>query len=707
MASQSEKNMRALIGRRNMVTAVLLIAAMLSAYFSAMVVLTPKRYEAAEGQVISENIYATKNVDDAATTAALRDSAAAGVAPVYIKDAAKTAALIGGAQSFFDKLTDVRAQAESFSKVGETTPEQWESLLAKEDTAGLYALTDPALNTEQLISVLCAASGELGILEDLVIPKLTTSLSAGLYEKDISKVLSACVTEISATTSISSGLKKVGESMLTRYLQATYAVDEAATAQAVAQAVAKVEPVQIKKGDLVVRAGSVITAEQMTILRQLDLVAGRESNVKISVGAAVYVLLLFGGYIAYMFLYQRETYLNLRKMTLISIQLILVIWLAALCCVWDVHMMPMLIGVMLIALLTGDRAALAAAVLLAGEAGLLASGAEKFGSDAFAMAAVIFIEGVAAIYALRKTATRGSIIAAGVGGSIAGAIALFSISFMRGDPAGSILVDAGWVALSGVISTMLVVGSLSIWENAFDLTTPARLNELLNINHPLLKQMMYEAPGTYQHCMNVAALAEGAAQKIGADPLLARVGAFYHDVGKLRRPLYFMENQHGENIHDTLPPEESASIIISHQKDSATILAKHKLPGAVVRIASEHHGSSLVSYFYHKAAANSVEEVDKRKFRYPGNNPSTKESAVVMLADCCEAGVRSLGECTKEAREAMVHKIVWSKLCGEDNLLAGSPLTFLELSEIERSFLRTFGALMHDRIEYPEEKKDD
>ncbi len=702
MATQRDKNMRALIGRRNMVTAVLLIAAMLSSYFSAMVVLTPKRYEAAEGQVISENIYATKTVDDAATTAALRDSTAAGVAPVYIKDAAKTAALIGGAQSFFDKLTDVRAQAESFSKVGETTPEQWESLLTKEDAAGLYALTDPALNTEQLISVLCANSGELGLLEDLVVPKLTTSLTAGLYEKDISNVLSACVTEISATTSIDSGLKKVGESVLTRYLQATYSVDEAATAQAVAQAVAKVEPVQIKKGDLVVRAGSVITAEQMTILRQLDLVAGLQSNVKISVGAAVYVLLLFGGYIAYMFLYQRETYINLRKMTLISIQLILVTWLAALCCVWDVHMMPMLIGIMLIALLTGDRAALAAAVLLAGEAGLLASGA----GDAFVMAAVIFIEGVAAIYALRKTATRGSIIAAGVGGSIAGAIALSSISFMRGDPAGSILVDAGWVALSGVISTMLVVGSLSIWENAFDLTTPARLNELLNINHPLLKQMMYEAPGTYQHCMNVAALAEGAAQRIGADPLLARVGALYHDVGKLRRPLYFMENQHGENIHDTLSPEESASIIISHQKDSATILTKHKLPSAVVRIASEHHGSSLVSYFYHKAAAG-TEEVDKRRFRYPGNNPSTKESAVVMLADCCEAGVRSLGECTKETREAMVHKIVWSKLCGEDNLLAGAPLTFLELSEIERSFLRTFGGLMHDRIEYPEEKKDD
>ena len=168
-----------------------------------------------------------------------------------------------------------------------------------------------------------------------------------------------------------------------------------------------------------------------------------------------------------------------------------------------------------------------------------------------------------------------------------------------------------------------------------------------------------------------------------------------------------MENQQGENIHDTLPPEESAAIILSHQKDGATILAKNKLPGAVIRIAAEHHGNSLMAYFYHKAQqAGGEEPIDPRKYRYTGSRPATKEGAIVMLADCCEAAVRSLGECTKEAREEMVHKVIWSKLTdGAENLLSGAPLTFHELCEIEKSFLRTFSGIMHDRIEYPEEKK--
>lgn len=215
---------------------------------------------------------------------------------------------------------------------------------------------------------------------------------------------------------------------------------------------------------------------------------------------------------------------------------------------------------------------------------------------------------------------------------------------------------------------------------------------------------MCDAPGTYQHCMNVAALAEGAAEKIGANALLAKVGAAYHDVGKLRRPQYFKENQQAENIHDTLSPQESASIIIAHQKDGATILAKNKLPGAVVRIAAEHHGNSMMTYFYRKAAETDP-NVNPKGFRYPGNKPSTREGAIVMLADCCEAAVRSLGDCTREAREAMVHKIIWSKLTDGENQLSEVPLTLADISSIEKSFIRTFGGLMHDRIEYPEEAK--
>ena len=295
-------------------------------------------------------------------------------------------------------------------------------------------------------------------------------------------------------------------------------------------------------------------------------------------------------------------------------------------------------------------------------------------------------------------------IAAAAVGSGAGAVAVAIVYLIRGEAARAVLTACGCVLFSGLFAGLLVTGSLTIWEQLFDIATTARLNELLNTNNPLLKQLMYDAPGTYQHCMNVAALAEGAAEKIGANQLLARVGAAYHDVGKLRRPQYFKENQQGENIHDTLSPQESASIIISHQKDGATILAKNKLPGDVIRIAAEHHGNSLMTYFYYKAAEQG--EANPKNFRYPGNRPGTKEGAIVMLADCCEAAVRSLGECTTEARENMVHKVIWSKLTDGENMLSEAPLTIADISDIERSFLRTFGGLMHDRIEYPEEKKE-
>lgn len=162
------------------------------------------------------------------------------------------------------------------------------------------------------------------------------------------------------------------------------------------------------------------------------------------------------------------------------------------------------------------------------------------------------------------------------------------------------------------------------------MATPARLSELGNANQPLLRELMKEAPGTYQHSVLAGTLAEAAAERVGADPLLARIACYYHDAGKLRRPLYFMENQKGENIHDNLAPLESAQAIIAHQKDGVQLLMKHKLPSAIVRICAEHHGNSLVSYFYHKA--RQIDEgVPQKGFRYPGGRPSTKESAIVML----------------------------------------------------------------------------
>jgi len=433
-------------------------------------------------------------------------------------------------------------------------------------------------------------------------------------------------------------------------------------------------------------------------------VSGGGGTAGLKVGAAVYAALAFVLFAAYMLLQLPSECASPKLMSIICIQLVLMPWVQLVCNMIDLHITPMLMAAMLTAELVGDRAAFAVTGLLAAFSVLLNSGGELLSAQSAIMPMANAAGGVAAVFALKKTNTRGVMIAAsGIGGAAGAAVAAM-LYLVAGSPVRDVLLAAGCVFFSGLFCGLLVIGSLTVWERLFDVATTARLNELLNTNQPLLKQLMYDAPGTYQHSMNVAALAEAAAERIGANPLLARVGAIYHDVGKLRRPIYFMENQRGENIHDTLPPAESASIITAHQKDGVTLLTKHKLPGAVIRIASEHHGNSLVAYFYHKAAAEGG-EVNPKAFRYTGGRPSTRESAIVLLADCCEAAVRSLGDCTREAREAMVHKVIWSKLTDGENMLSEAPLTIGDISDIERSFLRTFGGLMHERIEYPEEAR--
>ncbi|MEA5059204.1 MAG: HDIG domain-containing protein [Candidatus Pelethousia sp.] len=692
----------------SLVMALLLILAVLSAYASGLACITPKRYTVQEGVAVPETIRANRNMDDDTATEALRKSARDAVQPTYRIDGDAVDTLEAGAVSFFESLTDVRAKAQNLAQGHALEEADWDALLTEETVASLGNGMTPALDKAALEGILTAKESELTMLREIILPKLSTALSGGLAEAGVDKVRSAAIAEVNASTSLSAGLKRTGILALTAYLQPTYAVDEAATEAARTQAAAAVEPVQIKRGDIIVRQGAAVTSEQMALLREMDMVRGEGQDGPARVGLAIYVVLIYALFWVDLYTLQRQVYHDFKRILILALLLIAAPPLALVCNMVDLHISPMPLVAMLVAILVSERIGLAVSVLLSLLAAMLASQpGSPFGFDACAMLLFTLTAGMGATFALRRVQTRGAIIAAAAVGGALGSVCMIAAYLIENATLPVLLTDAAWALLSAVLSGLLVVGSLSIWENLFDIATPARLNELLNTSHPLLKQLMYEAPGTYQHSMNVAALAESAAERVGADPLLARVGGWYHDAGKLRRPLYFMENQQGENIHDTLPPEESAAIIISHQKDGAIILAKNKMPSAVIRIAAEHHGNSLVAYFYHKAQQMSGGEgVDSKKFRYPGNRPGTKEGAIVMLADCCEAAVRSLGECTKEAREEMVHKVLWSKLTeGSENLLSNAPLTFHELSEIERSFLRTFSGIMHDRIEYPEEKK--
>ena len=699
----SKKNIR-------MISCMLLAVTFVIAYFCVLTAALPKHYDVKVGEPSAYTIYAPQNITDETATAALKEAAREAAAAVYEIDNAKIDACMDGANAFFNGLSAVRKQAEMMRGAEALEPvlseEGWGDLLSAEQKTNLAAMTKPNLNEGQLCAVLAAGVSDIQFLKDLVLPKLQTSLEAGLSADALAGVKNTCIREVNATTSLTAGLKDVGALTIETFMEPTLVANKNATAQAQEDAAAAVEPVIIQKGDIIIKRGDVLSADQYALLGQLSLVRDGQSNLPLIFGMLFALLAAFALYTVYLFFLREDVFYDTKRMVILTVFTVLVLLVALLCNQVDTRLSPALIAIMLTSLLVCPNTALALTALLSIVMGLMAAGSGKplIGADSFMMTVSTFASGVAAVFALRKAESRGALVAAGAVGGGAAALAAAALMVLERETFLAVLLSIGYAVGSAMLSTLLVVGSLSVWENLFDVATAARLNELSNTNHPLLKQLMLEAPGTYQHCNTVAALAEAAAERIGANALLARVGALFHDVGKLRRPIYFKENQKsGENIHDSLPPLESAQTIIAHQKDGVTLLTRHKLPSAVIRIAGEHHGNALMTYFYYKAKqGEGGDSVQMKNFRYSGNRPSTKESAIVMLADSCEAAVRSLGDTKKEAMEEMVHKVIYGKMTDSDNMMTNAPLTLAEFTEIEKSFIKTFGGIMHDRIEYPD-----
>jgi putative nucleotidyltransferase with HDIG domain len=257
-----------------------------------------------------------------------------------------------------------------------------------------------------------------------------------------------------------------------------------------------------------------------------------------------------------------------------------------------------------------------------------------------------------------------------------------------------------WGAFNGVASGMLVLGILPLLENAMNAATSFRLVELSDVNAPTLKRLFTVAPGTYSHSMMVANLAEAAAQEIGANALLARVGAYYHDIGKMEQPDYFVENQGEYNKHDDIAPRLSATILRSHVRAGVEKARQLGLPGEVVDIISEHHGNGLIRWFY-DAAVKREGTVNREDFCYPGNPPRTRESAVVMLADVTEAATRTLDKPSVSRLEKFITELFEGKIAGGQ--LSLSEMTFRDLETVKKTFVRVLAGYYHSRIEYPKD----
>jgi len=360
------------------------------------------------------------------------------------------------------------------------------------------------------------------------------------------------------------------------------------------------------------------------------------------------------------------------------------------------YALPFAAGAMLVRIVINSEVAFVFALLFALLVGML------FGNNLL-IAIYALVGGVTAANWVRHSKARSNLYLAGLYLSLVNMATVLAIFALSDNPLDiQLLYRLGFAFIGGFGCAVIVNGTIPMMESLFKYTTDFKLLELANMNTPILRELMIQAPGTYHHSIIVGTLVENAAESIGANPLLARVAAYYHDIGKIKKPLYFAENMRlPENKHDKLAPSMSALILISHVKDGVELAREHKLGKNLIDIIHQHHGTSLIKFFYDKAQQRDKEaQVKEQDYRYPGPKPQTREAALIMLADAVEAAGRTLSEPTPARIQGMVQKIINKIFI--DGQLDECDLTLKDLHEIAKSFNRILSGIFHNRIDYPE-----
>ncbi len=466
-------------------------------------------------------------------------------------------------------------------------------------------------------------------------------------------------------------------------------------------AASAIEPVtrQIQAGEIVVAAGEEITQRHIDIARALGLMA---PTVDYAQALALLVLLMgivltFG---AYLHRHAREVYEDNRQMLLLCGALVLAAAGFRVALQWSVYG-AIALGIstllaMIVAMLLGTRIAIMSSLSMGLLVGLVATGSDV------RLVITTILASIFAAFAVSSTGNRGVTIARSAGlVGIGNAIIFIVASEVFGLSLSVTQIIAA--AVVGLIAASLAVVAVVALERVVGVVTDLRLLELSNPNEPVLHRLLTEAPGSYQSAVMVGNLAEPAAEEIGANPLLVRAIALYHDIGKLKRPYFFIENQFGEeNPHEKLKPHLSALTLMAHARDGYEMAKEIGLPREISDAIRQHHGTSLASYPYHLAVQQEGEEnVKESDYRYPGPKPQTKEAALLMLADSVEAAARTLVDPTRDQIEELVDRIIESKV--DDGQLNESPLTFDDLRTIRDSFISTLHGMFHQRLKYPDQ----
>ncbi len=479
-------------------------------------------------------------------------------------------------------------------------------------------------------------------------------------------------------------------------------------------AAAAVGPVlfQVKRGEMIVRIGERISPEQVFKLQKIKESRRAINTLTVGFGTLCLVLVLF--YFPYRFARK-----NIRKfqpsnkdillLSLVTVFIFFILkiglvvstaiggFLPSLTAADFYYLLPFALGPMVVRILINSEVALVYCAICSPLLGLM------FDSS-FTVVIYAMLGGVVGAHGVRQCKERGTIYVAGLKVSIVNlAMALSFQIYYDNFMSLETLYCCIFACAGGLLNAAFVSGTIPLIESLFHYTTDIKLLELANLNAPVLRELMVRAPGTYHHSVLVGNLVEAAAEAISANPLQARVAAYYHDIGKISKPLYFIENQHGgENRHDKLSPSMSALILISHVKEGVELAKEHRLGQPIIDMIRQSHGTALIKFFFGRAKEQAAADqtVDERDFRYPGPKPQTREAGLVLLADAVEAASRTLGDATPARIQGMVQKIINNIFI--DGQLDECELTLKNLHEIAKSFNQVLSGIYHHRIDYPE-----
>lgn len=682
---------------------------------------TPSLPVLEEGMVPSEDVIAQFDFPVYKTESELareRAEAAGSVPPIFVHDPAAADSAIAQVSGFFSAVRDAVSEGknpgEQQSAVRKILSDY--RIAASDDQVGILLSDDSRGRLESSVARAfttllrggVVSSSDLGapsaggvILRtdgrDNLLPRDSLLGQQGFYQQAASR----------APADLGGTGLQLYQRLLIRFFEPTIRLDRPATEAARAQARQAVDPVKenVLKGERIVAAHERVGTEEVERLRayrdhlrEMGLSGDGGPLVLPRLGGLLYNLLLLIILGLVLRFFRSEIYESNRSVTLLWLLLLTVAGAGGLIAQTGspTELIPLAFAALVVAALYDGAVALLSVfvitVLVVGRPPLLSMSILYF----------TLVGGAAAALSGRVVRRRAQTWSLAAVIAAAYLLAAVSVAFMLQYDAGWVLKASFWGLVNAVGSTLLAMGVLPLAESFTGITTDQTLLELADLNRPLLRRLSLEAPGTYAHSINVANLAEAAAREIGANSLLVRVGVYYHDIGKIRKPQYFVENQpRGRNPHDKLKPAMSASIVREHVEEGLALADEAGLPDVVKRFITEHHGTQRIGFFFERAKEMSPDaELDPDEFRYPGPQPASKETAIALLADSVESAARALQDPTPEKIQELVDRIVEMKL--SDGQLDRAPLTLREISTIKEQFVKVLTSMYHHRLDYPQ-----